>query len=120
MTVLKPGDEQDKKGLDAARQKLIGSDAAPFDVQKVLAENRIRKEHEKHHRKEVKDKLEHELEAARLRGSQRRIRELETELRKKDNKQSHEVEVVRHALDEEKARLNMAIKRRPDPETPRE
>ncbi|MEY4747694.1 MAG: hypothetical protein RLZZ416_743 [Candidatus Parcubacteria bacterium] len=101
-----PQADPDKaRGLEAAKEKLMGEAGMSLDVHKILAENRIREDRKARSRKDAAVKLEKELAAARERGSQMRIRELEAKRLKAAQEQSREVEAVRQALDDERAKL---------------
>ena len=99
-------------GLDAAKRKLDAVEPT-LDVEKVLAENRIRREREKESRRQAEQKLEKELASARERGNVRRAHELEAERLQQAKAQSRELEAVRRTLDAEKARLKSSMKDKP-------
>ncbi len=105
-----PDPDAHDKNLRAAHEKLMRTDAPSFDVQKILAENCIKQEHQKEASKEALDKLNHELAGARARGNARRIHELEQARLEEQKKQSHDLETMRQSLDHEKADFMATIK----------
>lgn len=84
-----PNDDNGQKGLDDAKQKLSEMRGRPFDVDKVIAEHRVREEHERVTRKKVEEKLEHAHALARERRHELRAEKVEaagTELAEKRQK----------------------------------
>jgi hypothetical protein len=111
MSLPKPWipEPEHESGLEAAKEKLMGESEMTFDIEKILAEKRLEREHQAEHRKEAFEKLERELAEARVRGSRRRIRELEKQKVSYAKEQSHELDAVRRELDEEKKRLRAKV-----------
>jgi hypothetical protein len=96
-------------GLDAAKDRLMGQPEVSFDMQKVLIDNKAKREQQKDIRARAQEKLEQDLARARVRGSRKRIQELETERLVQKQEESHELTVLRSALDEEKVRLKTEL-----------
>ena len=92
----------------------MGQTAQPFDVAKIVAEQRIREDRGKTVRKEAEEKLERELQSARERVSRKRIQELEAERLRNHTEQSRELRAVERTLDAEKARLKITTHRKPE------
>ena len=72
-----PSDDNEQKKPDDAKQKLSEMRGRPFDVDKIIAEHRVREERERVVRKKVEEKLEHEHALARERRHELRAREVE-------------------------------------------
>ena len=79
--------QDDKKSLDEAKKELEGVQGRPFDVDKVLAQDRARKERAHEVSKQIEEKLEKEHVAARLRRHELRAAEVEMEHRALEEKQ---------------------------------
>lgn len=60
-------DDQREESLDDAKRKLDGTRGRPFDVDKVLAEDRARKERARIVEKQINEKLEKEYAEVRKR-----------------------------------------------------
>lgn len=60
-------DKNNDEGLDAAREKLSEMEGRPFDVDKVLAQNRAQEERKREVQKRVDAKLEDVIRSARER-----------------------------------------------------
>jgi|GEM_PF-3897661 hypothetical protein len=101
----------DPGGLEAAKERLMGESEISFDVDKILAENRLKQDKKKERRKEIEERLEKELAAARMRGNRKRAEELEKEKSKLQKEESHELATLRRTLDEEKKRVNAKTER---------
>ena len=87
-----------KKDLDEAKQELSAMHGRPFDVDKVLAENRARQERERMARATAEGKLEEEHKRARERRHELRARELEKRAEVLVEKQEH-LEEARHQFE---------------------
>ena len=112
-----PAPEDDvPSGLEAAREKLMSESTSSFDVEKILAENRIREEHKKEAHKSAMQKLDTELAAARQRGAKVRAQKLEAQRVQYQKAQTREFDAQRHALEAEKSRLAAQMKQMPKQE----
>ncbi len=84
MTVPPPPPTDDREGLDAAKQKLSEAQGRPFEVDKILAQNRARQAQEEEARKRAEAKLEAEHKAGRERRHAILASELEAAKRAKE------------------------------------
>lgn len=74
-----PNENDNKDGLETAKQKLSGIRGRPFDVDKILAANRAKEERQRNAAKAAQVKLDKAIQQARERRHISREHSLESE-----------------------------------------
>lgn len=79
MIIGVPEPSSSRGGLDAARQRLEGKGAVPFDVSKAIAQNKAKEQSEMAARTKAMAKLDADIKTARDIGDTQKVRMLESQ-----------------------------------------
>lgn len=96
--------------MNAAKQRLEGRGAAPFDVQKVLAEHKAKEEGARLARTQAMDRLDQDIRAARSTGDRERVRILEAQRLQLHQTAQRQFDTTTHSIRSQQGKIKSVIR----------